>query len=305
MKKTLCIIVALAVVCSALGLCALGDDSALVYVTVSDGRLQLANCKVEVSDSDGDHALTVNDALFAAHEKYFPGKAAAGYSFEQTDYGLSLTRLWGIENGGSYGYYVNNALAWNLSDPVKDGDFVNAYVYADTVTFSDVYCFFDRNFSNISSHSNDSFILYGIFFDQNFNSYSAPIKNADILVNGKTTDIKTDQEGKFSLTSLSLDRSGTYTVSAKSDSQTLVPPALTVTFNDGDGELSSTSQSESVPASKPDDSSSKENSVYSSDASADTHDIPENPKTGQRDALAFCAAALLLCGGALLVMKKK
>ena len=91
MKKTLCIIVALAVVCSALGLCALGDDSALVYVTVSDGQLQLANCKVEVSDSDGDHALTVNDALFAAHEKYFPGKAAAITAFPSQDFGALKT----------------------------------------------------------------------------------------------------------------------------------------------------------------------------------------------------------------------
>ena len=77
---------------------------------VANGGLELANSEVTVTDIDGDGALTINDALCAAHESYFKGGAAAGYASEMSDYGLMLTKLWGIENGGSYGYYVHETV---------------------------------------------------------------------------------------------------------------------------------------------------------------------------------------------------
>ena len=56
----------------------------------------LAMEKITVADNDGDGALTINDALYAAHEKAFTGGAAAGYASVQSDWGLSLSKLWGI-----------------------------------------------------------------------------------------------------------------------------------------------------------------------------------------------------------------
>ena len=91
MKKLLSILTTVAVICCLLGVSAAADASAKVYVTVANGGLELANSEVTVTDIDGDGALTINDALYAAHESYFKGGAAAGYASEMSDYGLMLT----------------------------------------------------------------------------------------------------------------------------------------------------------------------------------------------------------------------
>lgn len=159
------------------------------------------------------------------------GGAAAGYASEMTDYGLSLTKLWGVQNGGSYGYYVNNASAWSLGDEVKSGDFINAFVYQDTKTFSDRYCYFDHNFSTIGGCLYDYYTLYGVYFDENYTAYSAPIADAIITVDGKETKIRTGKDGSVNGLSIPFRESGTYIVSAKSENAILVPAALTVHYN--------------------------------------------------------------------------
>ena len=68
MKKLLSILTTVAVICCLLGVSAAADASAKVYVTVANGGLELANSEVTVTDIDGDGALTINDALYAAHE---------------------------------------------------------------------------------------------------------------------------------------------------------------------------------------------------------------------------------------------
>ena len=309
MKKTLCIIVALAVVCSALGLCALGDDSALVYVTVSDGRLQLANCKVEVSDSDGDHALTVNDALFAAHEKYFPGKAAAGYSFEQTDYGLSLTRLWGIENGGSYGYYVNNTMAMSLSDTVSNGDYVNAYIYTYTVGYSDTYCYFDLHNYTTEENGSVTLTLMSIGFDDQYNPVSYPVSGASVVIDGAKTNYVTDDDGSFSII---CDKAGSFVISAVSDGQTLVPPVSILTVNavttsvssdTADGDVQADAQTEAQTEAQ---ASVTDDSVTNAPETVKTENSPATGDSGIIvSALALSAAACVVSVSAAVGKKKK
>lgn len=44
-----------------------------------------------------------------------------GYATDTGDYGLYITKLWGTENGGSYGYCLNNAACMSLTDPVVQG----------------------------------------------------------------------------------------------------------------------------------------------------------------------------------------
>ncbi|MBP5657968.1 MAG: hypothetical protein J6X52_05545, partial [Clostridia bacterium] len=107
MKRTLALIVAVLIVAVfASVLCAAKDP--VVYVTIANGELVLAREAVTLTDADNDGALTINDALYLAHEAKFEGGAAAGYASSTGDYGLSLTKLWGVENGGSYGYFVND-----------------------------------------------------------------------------------------------------------------------------------------------------------------------------------------------------
>ena len=107
--------------------------SANVFMTVANGELLLAQEPVEVTDYNSDGKLTIDDAFYAAHEQYYEGGAEAGYGSEYGSYGLSLTKLWGVESGSGFGYYVNNASAYSLTDKVESGDYITAFVYTEAV----------------------------------------------------------------------------------------------------------------------------------------------------------------------------
>lgn len=201
------------------------DSTATVYVTIANGSLVMTQKAVTVTDVDKDGALTINDALYLAHEAGFAGGAAAGYAATSGSYGLSITKLWGVANGGSYGYYLNNVSAMGLTDPVKNGDYLTAFVYTDTTAFSDAYSFFNVNTAKSAAGEKLTLTLSSAGYDASWNPVVKPVADAVITVNGKDTSFKTDADGKVTLT---LD-AGTYTVSAKSASAVLVPPVCTVT----------------------------------------------------------------------------
>lgn len=232
-KRTLAASAAL--ICLACGVSAAAADTAAVYVTVADGNLKLAQEQIEVTDTDGDGKLTVNDALYAAHEAKYEGGAAAGYAFEETKYGLSLTKLWGVENGGSYGYYVNNASAMSLADEIKDGDYINAYVYTDTDTFSDVYAYFDVNSVSVRQNEEFTLTLQSAGYDAEWNPAVYPVENAEITVDGVKTGYKTDENGKVTL---KIDEAKSCVISAVSDSEVLVPPVCLAEVSAADNGVS-------------------------------------------------------------------
>ena len=196
-----------------------GDD---IYVTITNGNIVLAYEDVDLKDTDGDGALTVNDALYLAHQEKYNGGTAAGFASEMTDYGLSLTKLWGNESG-SFGYTVNNTSAMSLAEPVKAGDHVVAYVYTDTVAWSDTYCFFDKAELEINENTSFTLTLKMNTYDAEWNTVQAPVGGARITINGITTDYVTDADGKVTL-SLADDA----IISAVSDTMTLVPPICSV-----------------------------------------------------------------------------
>lgn len=201
-----------------------------VWVTIADenGKLALVQEKITVSDVDGDGALTINDALYLAHEAKFEGGAKAGYSFSTTAFGVSLEKLWGVANGGSFGYCVNNKSAWSLLDPVQNGDFINAYIYTDLTTWSDTYCYFDVQSVKANAGEKITLTLFASVYDTNLGDMAVvPVKDAILTLNGERTNFKTDSEGKVTFTIAS---DGEYVISAASDSQILVPPACTATI---------------------------------------------------------------------------
>ncbi|MBQ6052905.1 MAG: hypothetical protein IJL30_06435 [Clostridia bacterium] len=228
MKKLIGIIMTAALICSVFAIAASAEATADVYVTIANGDIVFAMEKVTVSDYDGDGVISVNDALYAAHEKGFSGGASAGYSAVQSDWGLSLAKLWGVENGGSYGYMVNDAMAMSLSDEVKSGDHVYAYVFTDTVGWSDSYSFFDIKAAEVLAGGSVSLTLSVSGYDENWSPVVYPLAGATINVNGEKTAFVTDENGKVEV---KFDKSGDYTVSAVSDSMTLVPPVAKVTVN--------------------------------------------------------------------------
>ena len=100
MKKSFAMAAALAMAFSAVAVNTYAEDETKVYVTISDcnSALVLTQEPVNVTDIDGDGKLTVNDALYIAHENNYEGGAAAGYKTSVGQFGLGLDVLWGKEN---------------------------------------------------------------------------------------------------------------------------------------------------------------------------------------------------------------
>lgn len=228
MKKVLSMVMVLMLLLAMCSVNVFAAEETTVYVTVSDanGKLVLAQEAITVTDADKDGALTVNDALYAAHEAKYEGGAAAGYASSTGAYGLSLDKLWGTANGGSYGYYVNNTSSTSLADTVKEGDFINAYVITDLTAWSDTYCYFDANTVSAKAGEEINLKLSAAGYDANWNPITVPVADAAITLNGVATAYKTDAEGKVTL---KVEEAGNFVVSATSETQVLVPPVCVAT----------------------------------------------------------------------------
>lgn len=196
---------------------------ALVSISDKDGNIVLSWEKVEYYDADSDGKMTINDVLIIAHEKKFEGGADAGYGYAKTEYGLSMTKLWGTENGGSYGYFLNNESALSLDTEISDGAHIYAYVYTDLTSWSDTYSFFDVY--NVDAEKGDTvkITLKKAGFDENYNPVTSPVSGASIIIDGKTTEFKTGEDGTVEI---KLSSAGNYVISAKSDTENLVPPVV-------------------------------------------------------------------------------
>lgn len=230
MKKLIASAAALLLSCSFMGVTAFAaetETSADVNVTISDkaGNLALIQEKITVTDIDNDGKLTINDALWIAHEEKFEGGAAAGYGSSTGQYGLSLDKLWGTANGGSYGYYVNNTAAMGLADNISDGDCINAFVYTDLTTWSDKYSFFDADTAECNAGDEITLVLSYAGYDSAWNPVTYPVEGAVITVNGTATEYKTDAAGKVTL---KIENEGRNLISAVSDSMILVHPVCVV-----------------------------------------------------------------------------
>ncbi len=197
------------------------EEAPIVYVSISDdaGALALACAAVSVTDADGDGLLTLSDALNCAHAAYHPDGAAA-YLAEASEWGLSLYKLWGVENGGSYGYCLNDASALSLLDPVQAGDHIKAYAYTDLTAYSDIYCYFSSSVAAVKANEAAALILTANGYDAAWNPITLPVAGAIITVDGEKTDCVTDENG---CAALALP-AGEYVLSAVSETMTLVPP---------------------------------------------------------------------------------
>lgn len=200
------------------------DIDVLVKISDGQGVIQVGYDTVSVTDVDKDGSYTVNDALQCAHDKYYKGEGV-GYSSATTEYGLSLTTLWG-DTSGSFGYYVNNAASMSLADPIKEGDTISAYVYRDQTAWSDVYTYFDQ--AQVETQEKTvELTLMGVSYDSNFNPVNSPIKGAAITINGTATSFVTDDAGKATIT---FDAAGEYSISAEVSETIIVYPLCNVTI---------------------------------------------------------------------------
>lgn len=252
MKRLLAVLLIAVIALTLCVVTASADElSADVYVTICDeGKLAVTAQKITVTDTDSDGVLTINDALYAAHDKFYEGGAAEGYATENTQYGLSLTKLWGVANGMSaYVYYLNNdfSAVSNLTTQVNDGDYVAAYSFVDLETWSDKYSYFDRFTEDITA-GDVTLTLKKADFDENWTPITVPIEGAMITVDGAATGIKTDENG---VVTFPLSANGTHLVSATIEGQTVVPPVYVANVSGGIDPVPPTApQSATVPSSE-------------------------------------------------------
>lgn len=208
-------------------------SEATVYVSISNkGDLVVRQQSVTVTDTDDDGVLTISDALYCAHEKYYKGGAAEGYGAEVGQWGLGLTKLWG-DTSGSFGYYVNDIMSMGAGDPIKDGDYLNAWIYTNA-DWSDQYAFFNTRKLGIKIGQEKKIRLYVAGFDENWAQVNSPLKYATITIGGECTEYATGKKGGFKF---SANQSGSYFLSAQSDDATIVPPTLIVFVQPEKGEV--------------------------------------------------------------------
>ncbi len=198
----------------------------VAYVTIADakGTPVVAHLSLDLNtaDANADGKITIDEVLRAVHDLKYTGGAAAGYASAESDWGLSLTKLWGTENGGSYGYYVNNASAMSLADEVKNGDYVYAFVYTDLKAYSDTYCYFDTETAHVTAGESVTLTLTAVGFDAEYKPVTSPVEGAIITLDGQKTELKTDAEGKVTV---ALNNAGSVLISAVgADGKVLVPP---------------------------------------------------------------------------------
>ncbi|MBQ3418044.1 MAG: dockerin type I repeat-containing protein [Ruminococcus sp.] len=199
-----------------------------VSVTISDdkGQLQAIWERITLYDTDEDGKFTISDALFIAHDRLYEGGAAAGYEVKHTEqYGTSLEKLWGVKNGGAFGYYVNDLPAYSLDDELNNGDTVYAWIYQDAKTWSDQYVYFDRPYTEIPLGEVYEVKLMTVTFDENWQPVAVPFEDAVITIDGEETSSVTDADG---IGAISFTTPGEHTVSAISYSAVITPPVMVV-----------------------------------------------------------------------------
>lgn len=295
MKKLLTIVMTLVMLIGCVSLTALAEEdplSADVYVTISDkdGKLALAYEKITVTDNNSDGVLTIDEALYAAHEAKFDGGAEAGYASSVGNWGLSLDKLWGTANGGSYGYCVNNASAMGLGDEIKAGDHISAYVYTDLSSYSDTYCYFDVNTLSAQTGEEITLTLKASGYDANWNPVTLSVEGAAITLNGEKTNYTTDTNGNVTL---KIEKGGNYVISATSKDQTLVPPVCiaNIMADENAGTYNKTDTN---------DNETDANDTNANDTDKD--DISTSPKTGDNTLALLMVISFVTLGAGVVVI---
>ena len=201
---------------------------ATVYFTLSNGVLAtavddqaVAGLPVTVKDLNSDGVLSVDEALIAAHDTYYPEAASGGYACTGGSYGTGyVAKLWGV-SGGSYLFYTDGVpLSLGVqASRVKEGCQLYAAILQDTRYYADWYTAFDK--TSVSVETGASFELklsgyYGMAKMGGGDDVLKPVAGASIGTwkSGEFTALEgvtTDSTGKATLR---FDKPGTYIVTA-------------------------------------------------------------------------------------------
>ena len=192
-----------------------------VLATTSDGKAAIG-LPVTVKDVNKDGILTYHEALIALHEAYCPGGYDPGDGFVQ--------KVWDVVTNptGSYYFLKNNVPlsmgVTNTTMTVAQGDNLYAVVDSDEANYSDIICFFNKRALNVEAGSKFTLNLRGSssMLPDGYTEDNVVGAKVGIWKDGKFTAIDgavTDKNGNVSLT---LNKAGTYIISASGEIQTQI-----------------------------------------------------------------------------------
>ena len=164
---------------------------------------------VIVEDTNGDGQYSYDEALVAAHATY----KKDGYATTEGQYGLEVTKLWGVETDYNTFFTNGTAISMNVGESyVEDGDFLVACTLADTSYWSDYYTFFNKKALYPKAGEKITLNLQDV---PAFGGDTAALSGATIGIctsDGFQSLGTTDENGNVEL---SFDEPGTYYVSAQ------------------------------------------------------------------------------------------
>lgn len=192
-----------------------------VLATTPDGKAAI-ELPVTVTDRNSDGILTYDEALVALHEAYCPG----GYEIVEG----FVEKLWDVTTTpkGSYYFLKNNAaLSKGVADKtstVAQGDKLYCCVFTDEKNYSDAICYFTQ--TEVAAQAGKAFTLNlqggSSMAVGGYNPGNLAGAQVGIWKDGKFTAIDgavTDKNGNVTLT---LNKAGTYIISASGEIQTQI-----------------------------------------------------------------------------------
>ena len=190
-----------------------------VLATTADGKAAI-ELPVTVTDRNSDGVLTYDEALVALHEAYCPGGYEIVKGFVQ--------KLWDVTTTpkGSYYFLKNNvALSKGVADKtstVAQGDKLYCCVFTDEENYSDAVCYFTQ--TEVAAQAGKAFTLNlqggSSMAVGGYKPGNLAGAQVGIWKDGKFTAIDgavTDKNGNVTLT---LNKAGTYIISASGEIQT-------------------------------------------------------------------------------------
>lgn len=199
-----------------------------ITVTISNkGSVAMARRAVTVTDINEDGKLSVDEALYAAHEIGFTGGASAGYGSYTGDYGLAINKLWGVETT-AVGYWLNDASCWSLNDEVKAGDYLVAWVY-ESSSWADAYSKLDSASYSATTGTAMTASLEKAGYDADYNTVFSAMSGATItaynndLLKADVCSVTDNGDGTYAVT---FNTAGEYYLIATGNDDTILVPAV-------------------------------------------------------------------------------
>ena len=209
----------------------IAEQGKLAVGTQKDGKHQgeaiaIAAVPITVQDRNKDGTQDIDEVLYAIHERYYAGGAAAGYECSSKGW---LAKLWG-KNASASGMWINNVAAGTgLKDNVKAGDNVSVFTYKDTTNCSDKFTKFNQTVYTVDAGKDVSVNVQAAGFDQNSQTVWAPAGSVTIsLLNGKVL-AATDAAGNAKISGLA---QGTHKLVASTADGLTVPAVATIVVKD-------------------------------------------------------------------------